>query len=331
MGVSGAEGEQRWSPVVGYTSTMAPRFALVALPWLLGCSPGASPAPAASVEAGAPAPSSPVVSAAPPAALPSASASAPVVAQLAPADAAFVDARRGFSWGDRCSAHYHAGELPSARAACERGLALPDLDPGARPALLYNEGLIAAKAGDVDGARAAYVRSLAARPEGEEGRAIVEKALVALGGSPPPPAPIQSALECRAKCANGTVELFLDWSPSVNLQGTATGWLRTTRTTGVVVTRAVDAELYKGLVLVNPAGVRDPKSRVATEQTSPAQSLQVGDYKQPWLPCDAALTDAAAPSAAAPGRLPPAIPSTSTEPRASVPPASAATATSSAR
>jgi hypothetical protein len=248
----------------------------------LGCSRTVSPAV---VDAGAPVESSsPGASAAASASAPtpSATADASVVAQLAPADVTFVDARHGFGWGDRCFAHYRAGELPQARAACDHGLALPDLDPGARPMLLYNEGLVAEKAGDLAAARTDYAQSLAARPAGEEGRAVVEKALVALGGMPPAPPAIRAPLECRAKGADGTVELFLDWN-----QNLATGWMRTVRATGSVVTRAVDAELYKGLVLVNPAGAPDPRSRIATEQTLPGKSLQVGDDKQPWLPCAA--------------------------------------------
>jgi hypothetical protein len=265
-------------------------LALFALVSIVSCSKGSSSSPAATDAGGvapgssaAPAPSSSA------AAAPAAVAST-VVPQLAPADASFVDARHGFGWGDRCLAHYQAGDLASARAACDRGLALADVDPGERPALLYNEVLIAAKSGDVATARSDYTQSLAARPAGEAGRPVVEKALVALGGTPPAPAPIRSPLECGAKGAGGTFELFLDWT-----QNLATGWLRTTHASGAIVTQAVDAELYKGLVLVNPAGAPDPKSRVATEQTLPTKSLQVGDDKQPWLPCQTSASPACTP------------------------------------
>jgi hypothetical protein len=265
-------------------------LALLALVSIAACSKGSS-SPAVTDAGGAapgpnaaPAPSS---SSSPSASAPAASTVAP---QLASADGSFVDARHGFGWGDRCFAHYQAGDLASARAACDRGLALPDLDPGARPALLYNEGLIAAKAGDVATARSDYTQSLVARPAGEAGRPVVEKALVALGGTPPAPAPVRSPLECSAKGAGGTFELFLDWTQNV-----ATGWLRTTHTSGAIATQAVDAELYKGLVLVNPAGAPDPKSRIATEQTMPTKSLQVGDDKQPWLSCQASASPACTP------------------------------------
>ena len=86
-------------------------------------------------------------------------------------------------------------------------------------------------------------------------------------------------LECRAKNGNQIVELFVDWKDG-NL---SSGSLRTTPATGTPSKQAITAEMVKGLVLVHPAG--NPRKTIATEQTDPSKSLQVGDYKQPWMPC----------------------------------------------
>lgn len=98
-------------------------------------------------------------------------------------------------------------------------------------------------------------------------------------------APVAAAavrnLECRAKNGNQTVELFVDWKDG----NISSGSLRTTSATGTPTTQAITAEMVKGLVLVHPAGDRRGNKTIATEQTDPSKSLQVGDYKQPWLPC----------------------------------------------
>ncbi len=98
---------------------------------------------------GKPTPSaSPIVSAGPVSApvAPHAEASTPAKpAVLAPADAAFLDTRHGWGWSDRCLAHLHAGAFDWARGACDRGLAMTDLDPKARAALAFNQHLIAKK------------------------------------------------------------------------------------------------------------------------------------------------------------------------------------------
>ena len=99
--------------------------------------------------------------------------------------------------------------------------------------------------------------------------------------SAPVAAAAVSSLECRAKNGNQTVELFVDWADG----NASRGSLRTTTGTGTPVTQPITAEMVKGLVLVHPAGDRDGKT-IATEQTDPSKSLQVGDYKQPWLPCE---------------------------------------------
>lgn len=98
------------------------------------------------------------------------------------------------------------------------------------------------------------------------------------------PAPPKGApLECRATRGGRTVELFLTWE-----RNTASGSLRTAQGDGGFATLAVKAELYKGLVLVNPADAPDPGSRVATvqEQDEGKKVIQVGDWNQPWLPCE---------------------------------------------
>jgi hypothetical protein len=100
-------------------------------------------------------------------------------------------------------------------------------------------------------------------------------------------------LECRATGGGQTVELFLTWEGNV-----ASGSLRTTQGDGGFATRAVKAELYKGLVLVNPAGAPDPGSRIATVQEPDGAAgqngkkmIQVGDWRQPWLPCGQSVTE----------------------------------------
>ncbi len=201
---------------------------------------------------------------------------------LSPEDASFVDARRGFGWGDRCFAEIRRGQLGWARAACDRGLSLPDLDPASRPPLLYNEGVIAEKAGDLTTARSDFDQSLALRAADNPGRSTVEKELRSVGGIVPPaaPAPV-GKLECRAKNGTQTIELFVDWKDG----NSSSGSLRTTPATGAAETQPITAEMVKGLVLVHPAGAPVGKT-LATEQTDPTKSLQVGDYKQPWLPCE---------------------------------------------
>jgi hypothetical protein len=176
-----------------------------------------------------------------------------------------------------------AGKFGWARAACDRGLALPDLDPKARPPLLYNEGLIAKATGDLSTARTDFAQSLALRAPNDPGLAEVIKELKSVGGSVPlAEAGVGEApLECRAKNGGATVELFLAWDKNV-----AKGTLRTTAAGGAPTSRAVQAELYKGLVLVNPAGMADASQRIATEQTEGGKKIQVGDWKQPWVECE---------------------------------------------
>ncbi len=87
-------------------------------------------------------------------------------------------------------------------------------------------------------------------------------------------------LACRARDAARIYELFLRWDGNV-----AHGSLRTT-TGAQATTVPVQAELYKGLVLVNPADSPGPEKRIATVQEEGTKTLQVGDWKRPWLACE---------------------------------------------
>ncbi len=97
-------------------------------------------------------------------------------AQLAPEDNGFVDHHGGRDWGNRCFAHFRAGALGQAEAACERGLAVAH-DPRVRGALDYSLGRVAEARGDRARARTLYRRSLTERP----GNATVQQRLDALG------------------------------------------------------------------------------------------------------------------------------------------------------
>jgi hypothetical protein len=66
----------------------------------------------------------------------------------------------------------------------------------------------------------------------------------------------------------------------------ANGSLRTTTSGSAVTVRPVKAELYKGLVLVNPADAPGPNNRIATVQTEGKKMIQVGDWHQPQLACE---------------------------------------------
>ncbi len=258
-------------------------FLPTALSLLVACSKAPSPtaaqataSPSSSAIAAAPAPSTPAVAAA-------SDGTDPRSPSLAPDDATFIDARKGRGWGDRCVTELRAGRFGWARAACDRGLALPDLDPKVRPQLLYNEGLIAKATGDLAAARTDFAQSLALRAPNDPGLAEVTKELKSVGGSvtPAEAAAGDAPLECRAKNGGAIVELFLAWEKNV-----AKGILRTTADGGAPTSRAVQAEMYKGLVLVNPAGMPDASQRMATEQTEGGKKIQVGDWKQPWLDCE---------------------------------------------
>ncbi|HQY64829.1 MAG TPA: protein kinase [Polyangiaceae bacterium] len=97
---------------------------------------------------------------------------------LAPADLGFVDTRAGWGWGDRCWKSLQAGKWGWAKAECDEAMKLNPASPNPRASLLYNQGLIAAHAGDVDEARNLYTESLRLRTHKD-----VQEALAALGSA----------------------------------------------------------------------------------------------------------------------------------------------------
>jgi hypothetical protein len=111
---------------------------------------------------------------------------------LSPDDTSFVDTRKGGGWGDRCFTEIKRGKWGWAHAACDRALALPDVDPKVRPLILYNEGLIAKHAGDNPGAQNYFSQSLMLRDPADPGRAEVQKQLVSVGGTVAPALPIET-------------------------------------------------------------------------------------------------------------------------------------------
>lgn len=111
---------------------------------------------------------------------------------LSPDDTSFVDTRKGMGWGDRCFTEIKQGKWGWAHAACDRALALPDVDSKARPLLFYNEGLIAKHAGDNAGAQNYFSQSLMLRDSADPGRAEVQKQLVSVGGTVAPGLPLET-------------------------------------------------------------------------------------------------------------------------------------------
>lgn len=82
---------------------------------------------------------------------------------LAPDDRAFIDARGGAGWGDRCWTNIKAGRWDYAKAECDKGMAMNPASPQPRASLLYNEGLIAEAAGQTSEARRYFQESLGLR------------------------------------------------------------------------------------------------------------------------------------------------------------------------
>lgn len=87
-------------------------------------------------------------------------------------------------------------------------------------------------------------------------------------------APPQSSAECRAKA--GAVVLNLSWT-----NDTATGTLVVDGKSQPVV-----AQLYKGLVLVDPPGTTNITGTLATVTTEGKKTIRLGDYKQPTVDCE---------------------------------------------
>jgi len=84
---------------------------------------------------------------------------------LPPSDLGFVDTRGGWEWGNRCFRNILANNWGWAKAECDEALKLRPLSPQPRASLLYNEGLIAAEAGQIDAARSYFTESLALRED----------------------------------------------------------------------------------------------------------------------------------------------------------------------
>ncbi len=254
----------------------------------LGCS---KPAPGTSDAA--PADSAPPAATTAPSGAPSGARAAandgtdPKNPVLSPDDVGFKDTRKGMGWGDRCFTEYKAGKLGWARAACDAGLALPEVDAKARPPLLFNEGLIAKAAGDTAGARNYFTQSLTLRPADDPGIPLVEKELRSVGGTPPPASnviPADAKLECKVKNGATVVELFVRPATSV---ADSTGVLRTTAPAAPPVVKPVKTELYKGLLVVHPADSSDLSNVLATVSYDPSKTMQVGNgrHSEPTLPC----------------------------------------------
>lgn len=100
---------------------------------------------------------------------------------LAPDDLGFVDSRAGWGWGDRCWKNLQAGKWGWAKAECDEAMKLSPASPNPRASLLYNQGLIAAHAGDVAEARQLYTESLRLRTHKD-----VQAALAKLDNAPTP-------------------------------------------------------------------------------------------------------------------------------------------------
>jgi hypothetical protein len=115
-----------------------------------------------------------------------------------------TDPRHGWGWSDRCWKELHDRKFGWALAACDRGLDLPDLDPKAKSALVYNKGLAFEGAGDRFTARSLFEQSLALRPPSDPGRAEVTAALVRVGGTPSPGTTTTRTFQCgRVRCSAG--------------------------------------------------------------------------------------------------------------------------------
>lgn len=84
------------------------------------------------------------------------------------------------------------------------------------------------------------------------------------------------AIECRARNEGGVIELSLAWD-----KNTAKGMLNADGKT-----RPVIAELYKGLILVDPPGSSPVTGKLATVTTEGKKTIRVGDYKQPTHDCN---------------------------------------------
>ncbi len=107
-------------------------------------------------------------------------------AAVAEADRDFIDPRRGWGWSDLCFHHFSAFEASWALGACEAGLKLADLDPNARAALVFNEGLVAEQMGAGATAVDRFKESLRMRAPNDPGRRQVVEAIRRIQERAPP-------------------------------------------------------------------------------------------------------------------------------------------------
>lgn len=78
-------------------------------------------------------------------------------------DDGFVDNRGGQGWADKCWTNIRSKHWGWAKAECDQAMAMDPASPQPRASMLFNEGLIAQAAGDVEVARTNFLASLALR------------------------------------------------------------------------------------------------------------------------------------------------------------------------
>jgi hypothetical protein len=103
---------------------------------------------------------------------------------LAAADNGFVDSRGGQGWADKCWVNIKAKQWGWAKAECDKAMEMNPSSPQPLASLLYNEGLIAKAAGDIETARADFTRSLAMREHPQVRAALQSLPAPANAGSP---------------------------------------------------------------------------------------------------------------------------------------------------
>lgn len=128
-----------------------------------------------------------------------------VVPELTADDKTFVDKRNGWGWSDRCWSSLGKNKLGNAIAECEEGLKIAPPNGDAKPALLYNRGLIEERLGHQAAARSYFEKSLDLRPANDPGRKEVEQALKRVGGVPKP---------ASAKKSKSKEQACIDMCPS---------------------------------------------------------------------------------------------------------------------
>ncbi len=97
------------------------------------------------------------------------------------------------------------------------------------------------------------------------------------------PAMPAGSLVCRAKTTfEGNVELYLEWK-----NGTAKGILRRVAPSGDVHVQRVTAEHYKGAIIADDVASTDLVVHAAMVQAHHNKPhIRLGDWRQPWAPCE---------------------------------------------